>query len=54
MRFGFTIMEETPESWIIGNLHVPTWFHLPNGHSTEPYNIWWSSSEWSDLVAPIS
>jgi hypothetical protein len=26
----FTLMEETPESWIVGNLHVPMWLHLLN------------------------
>jgi hypothetical protein len=45
--------EETPESWIIRNLHVPTWFDLPNDHFIEPYKIWWSCFEWFDLVVPI-
>jgi hypothetical protein len=54
VRLGFTLMEEAPKSWIVGNLHVTTWLHLLNGHSIELYKILWSSFEWFDLVAQIS
>jgi hypothetical protein len=50
----FTLMEETPGNWIVGNLHIPTWLHPPNDHSTELYKIRWSSFGWSNLVVPIS
>jgi hypothetical protein len=47
-------MREAPESWIVGNLHVLMWLHLLNDHSIEPYKIWRSSFQWSDLVVQIS
>jgi hypothetical protein len=54
VRLGFTLMEEALKSWIAGNLHVRMWLHLLNIYSIEPYKIWWSSFEWSELVVPIS
>jgi hypothetical protein len=29
-RFKVTLMGEALKSWIVGNLHIPTWLHLLN------------------------
>jgi hypothetical protein len=42
-RFRFvTLIEETPDSWIVGSHHVSMWLYPLSGHSIELYRIGWS------------